>query len=59
MWTVADLIAALTARCEGRDPSTVEVRKVVNTEDMWGEDWDYFNLDSAGGVDMPLTVLIR
>lgn len=60
--TVADLIKALTDLCEGRDPATVEVKKVepATVDDMWvGDDYNDFLLDTAGGNVYPFTVLIK
>jgi hypothetical protein len=57
--TVAELIKELKDLCEGKDPSTVEVRKVVETDSMWGADYEYFSLDTAGGNDYPFMVLIK
>lgn len=57
--TVAELILELNKICEGRDPSTVEVKKAVVTDDMWGEDWEYFSLDAVGGNEYPFVVLIK
>lgn len=57
--TVAELIKELNDLCEGRDHSTVEVRKVVETDDMWGADYDYFSLDTAGGNAYPFVILIK
>lgn len=59
--TVADLIKALTDLCEGRDPATVEVKKVEYATEgsMWGDDYTDFFLDTAGGNVYPFTVLIK
>lgn len=57
--TVAELIQELNRLCEGRDPATVEVKKVSSTDSMWGDDWDHFNLDYAGGNEYPFVVLIK
>jgi len=57
--TVQELINQLTMLCDGRDPSAVEVRKEVLLDDMWGADYDYFSLESIGGNDYPLMVLIK
>lgn len=59
--TVAELILELTEICKekGLDPYDVEIRKVVQTDDMWGEDWEYFRLDTAGGNEYPFVVLFK
>jgi len=59
--TVQELINQLTMLCDGRDPSTVEVKKVVDIPDQvfWGEDWEDFWLDAAGGNDYPFVVLLK
>ena len=60
--TVQELIYELTDMCKGRDMSTVEVKKVVETaESSWGysEDWEDLRLDAAGGTDYPFVVLIK
>jgi hypothetical protein len=59
--TVQELINELTSLCEGRDPSTVEIKKVIPAEpgDMWGDDWDDFYLDTAGGNDYPFVILLK
>lgn len=57
---VADLIKELTELCEGRDPATVEVCKVVETNDMWGADYEPIAyLETAGGNLYPFTILIK
>ena len=58
---VAELILELTEICKekGLDPSQVEVHKVIQTDDMWGEDWEDFRLDTAGGNEYPFVVLIK
>jgi hypothetical protein len=57
--TVAELIRELTAFCDGRDPETVDVRKEVASDDMWGADYEYFTVEAIGGNDYPLMVLIK
>jgi hypothetical protein len=59
--TVAELIRQLQDLCEDRDPSTVEIKKVVSLPDQvfWGEDWEDFYLDAAGGNEYPFVVLIK
>jgi hypothetical protein len=57
--TVAEMIQQLQLLCNGRDPATVEVRKEVASDDMWGSDYEYFTMDSIGGNDHPLMILIR
>lgn len=58
--TVQELMNQLNMLCDGRDPSTVEVKKVVpQSENMWGDDWDSFYLDTAGGNDYPFVVLLK
>ena len=60
--TVQDLIIELLSICDGRDPSTIEVKKVVpSSESAWGfsEDWDDPYLDHAGGNEYPFVVLIK
>jgi hypothetical protein len=57
--TVAELIKQLNDICDGRDPSTVEIKKVVEIPDCWGEDWVHFYLDATGGNDYPFVVLIK
>jgi hypothetical protein len=58
--TVADLIKELQDLCEGRDPATVEVKKVeYATGDMWGDNYTDFFLDSCGGNAYPFTILIK
>jgi len=59
--TVSDLIKQLTDLCEGRDPSIVEIKKVIPAEpgNMWGDDWEDFYLDTAGGNEYPFVVLIK
>lgn len=60
--TVQELIDELLLACAGRDPSQTEVKKVVATpESAWGysEDWEDARVDSAGGVNYPLVVLIK
>ena len=60
--TVQELIDDLLLACDGRDPSQTEVKKVVATaESSWGysEDWEDTRVDSAGGVNYPLVVLIK
>jgi hypothetical protein len=39
--TVAELIKELTKPCDGKDPSTVDVMKVVEVNDMWGADYEH------------------
>ena len=59
--TVAELIKELTDLCEdkGKDPSTVDVMKVVETTDMWGADYEHISLDTAGGNVYPLVILVK
>lgn len=60
--TVQELIYELTEMCKGRDMSTIEVKKVVETsESSWGysEDWEDPRVDAAGGADYPFVVLIK
>jgi hypothetical protein len=57
--TVAEMIQQLQDLCDGRDPATVEVRKEVTSDDMWGSDYEYFTMDSIGGNDYPLMILIK
>ena len=57
--TVAEMIRELEMLCDGRDPATVEVRKEVVTDDMWGADYDYFTMDSIGGNIYPFMILIK
>lgn len=60
--TVQELINELLLACDGRDPSQIEVKKVVvSTESAWGfsEDWDEPRLDTAGGNEYPFVVLIK
>lgn len=60
--TVQDLIDELLSAATGRDPSTIEVKKVVpSSESSWGfsEDWEDPYLDSAGGNEYPFVVLIK
>jgi hypothetical protein len=57
--TVAEMIQQLQDLCDGRDPATVEVRKEVVSDDMWGADYEYFTVDSIGGNDYPLMILIK
>jgi hypothetical protein len=57
--TVAELIKELTDLCEGKDPSTVDVMKVVDTTDMWGADYEHISLDTAGGNVYPLVILVK
>ena len=60
--TVQELINELILACGGRDPSQTEVKKVVVTsESAWGysEDWEDTYVDSAGGINYPLVVLIK
>lgn len=57
---VADLIKELTKLCDGRDPRTVEVCKVVPSDDMWGADYEpIVHLETAGGEVYPLVILIK
>lgn len=60
--TVQELINELILACDGRDPSKIEVKKVVPTpESAWGysEDWEDPQVDSAGGFNYPLVALIK
>lgn len=58
--TVADMIKELEMLCDGRDPATVEVRReFVETGCGWGEDYADFTMDSIGGNDYPLMILIK
>jgi hypothetical protein len=57
--TVAEMIQQLQLLCDGRDPATVEVRKEVVNDEMWGADYEYFTVDSIGGNDYPLMILIK
>jgi hypothetical protein len=57
--TVAEMIQQLQDLCDGMDPATVEIRKEVVSDDMWGADYEYFSLDSIGGNDYPLMILIK
>jgi hypothetical protein len=57
--TVAELIKEFTELCEGKDPSTVDVMKVVETTDMWGADYEHISLDTAGGNVYPLVILVK
>lgn len=60
--TVQELINELLSICDERDPSTIEVKKVVpTTESSWGfgEDWEDPYLDHAGGNAYPFVVLIK
>ena len=57
---VAELIKQLTELCEGRDPATVEVCRVVPSDDMWGADYEPIHyLETAGGEVYPLTILLK
>jgi len=60
--TVQELINELTDACEGRDLSTIEVKKVVQTRDGFfgfSEDWEDPYIDTAGGNDYPFVVLVK
>lgn len=60
--TVQELIDELLLACDGRDPSQIEVKKVVaSPESAWGysEDWEDPRVDAAGGINYPLVVLIK
>lgn len=59
--TVQELINELIHLCEGKDPNTIEIKKVIPAEpgNMWGDDWDDFRIDTAGGNYYPLVVLIK
>ena len=56
--TVADMIKELEMLCNGRDPATVEVRKEVESGGKWNSDYKDFTMDSIGGNDYPLMILI-
>jgi hypothetical protein len=57
--TVAELIKELTKLCDGKDPSTVDVMKVIEVNDMWGADYEHISLDTAGGEVYPLVILVK
>lgn len=57
--TVSELILELQELCKDRDPSTVEIKKVVANDSMWGDDWDNIFIDTAGGNEYPFVVLIK
>ena len=58
--TVQDLIDNLMAACDGRDPKTVQVRKLVDDPNsMWGGELEYISIDSYGGSDYPLMVVVK
>ncbi len=60
--TVQDLIDELILACGINDPGEIEVKKVVTTvESSWGfsEDWEDIRVDTAGGNEYPLVVLIK
>lgn len=59
---VKQLIDELLLACDGRDPESIEVKKVVETaESSWGysEDWEDPRVDAAGGINYPLVILIK
>lgn len=57
--TVAEMIKELEMLCDGRDPATVEVRKDLFNGVSWGSEYEAFTLDSIGGNDYPLMILIK
>jgi hypothetical protein len=60
--TAQDLIDEILLACGSKDPREIEVKRVVETsESRWGyaEDWEDIRVDTAGGNEYPLVVLIK
>jgi hypothetical protein len=60
--TVQDLIDEILFACGSKDPKEIEVKKVVAlNESSWGflEDWEDPLIDTAGGNEYPLVILIK
>jgi hypothetical protein len=56
--TVAELIKQLQELCEDRDPATVKVQKVMES-DYFVSDYVDVWLDTAGGNAFPFFILIK